>query len=192
MKSDAHREHIERDRSLKEWLKEWINEVEIYKAIENARNAVNKALKINTRNVRSDLLDFMPIATLGNPRLFLFSVLLFSVSLYYSIREYKFRKNTLNPAMEKVREEYTQMSDDTHIDHVHPIRDNLDIGFEWIETIVELFSFFLPNLMLPWYGAPFFEIPLDTHSRKNYYDLAKELEYILAHIENLETKKELS
>ena len=190
MTSDAYREHKIRDVVIKDGLKEKLDQDELFQTMEKARNAINTILRKNSFNVKSDVLDIMPIAIFHNPRLFILWIMAFSISLYGSISEYRYRKKTLNPIMKRVREDYQWYTHEKDpVNHSHPIRDNLDIWLEWAETLVELISFLIPNLMIPWVFAPLFEIPLDVHSRKNYYDLMKELEIMLIHLKEIEEKE---
>jgi len=170
--SDNQRKHQENDREVLE-LKSSIESSELIEALDESRKAIKIILKKNRLNVRSDILDVFPIAMLKSPNglTFILGLWSFLISLYGTLNEYFYRKNNLSPSLHKT----IKMFNDTIGEDWEKVESehfsNLDVAFDGAESLVEVWSLFIPTLVAPGVVTPLIEVPLDMASRKNYFEI---------------------
>jgi len=148
---------------------------ELKETFNDTRNAIDEALKRNSHNIWSNLLDAIPLGIVSNPssRLAIAGFIWLAISFWLSLREFIYRRNILNPQLRKFKETYEEYS-------WEEINWNIKLGyfdaiFDSAETIWELFLIIMPNYAFPSFLSPLLEIPLDSNSRKKYYQLMNEL-----------------
>ena len=169
---------------------EEIDEESLQKLVTEAKEAVDEALKRNTYNLRTDVLDVIPISILEtrSPLLIGIWIIAFAISIHGTVREFRHRKNSLLPKMQKAREKYSEV---TWIEVEEQIRGtvekvfwrfglwwiikNKDVSVDVLESIIEIISILWPGMLIPGILSPLLEIPLDAASRNQYYKYGKEL-----------------
>lgn len=162
---------------------------ELIKALLEAKQAVDTALDKNTVNLRTDLLDIIPVfaAKTWNPWMILAGIIGFWISVYWSYNEFIYRLRELNP---KMREAKTQYSRFTGTDDMSDTKMwYRDVALDTAETAVEWVSFFLPSLIFASNLMNFLiELPLDASSRNKYYKMWDEVREMYDEIQSQEKK----